>query len=106
MGDLVGHCGWGMGGLQVWPPGGQSCPGWPRVRGDSLAVEKVGLFLMGSGHGVLSSEEKFEQRHTHSLTYSLTQTFPNPHCVPWPVLATDVSLCPDLTELTASNEDK
>ena len=21
-GGLVGHCGWGMGGLQVWPPAG------------------------------------------------------------------------------------
>lgn len=35
----------------------------------------MGLFLMGSGHGVLSSEEKFGQWDTHSLTYSLTQTF-------------------------------
>lgn len=65
----------------------------------------MGLFLMGSGHGVLSSEEGFGQWDTHSLTHSLKH-FPNPHCVPWPMLSTDVSLCADLTELTASNGDK
>lgn len=35
----------------------------------------MGLFLMGSVCGVLSSEEGLEQWGTHSLTHSLIQTF-------------------------------
>ena len=50
-GDLVGHCGWGMGGLQVWPPGGAELS-WPRVGGDRLAVEeRWGCFSWAQGMG-------------------------------------------------------
>lgn len=64
----------------------------------------MGLFLMGSVHGVLSSEEWFGQWDTHSFTYSFKH-FPSPYYVTRAVLATRVTWYPAFTELTASNED-
>lgn len=55
--------------------GGQSCLGCPCGAGQAGCGGKVGLFLMGSVCGLLSSEEGREQWDTHSLTYSLIQTF-------------------------------
>lgn len=40
-GGLVGHCGWGMGGLQVWPPAeGRVVLADPVGGGDKLSVEE------------------------------------------------------------------
>lgn len=39
-GGLVGHCGWGMGGLQVWPPKGAELSWLPLIWGCRLAVEE------------------------------------------------------------------
>lgn len=48
-GGLAGHCGWGMGRLQVWPPRGAELSWLPLILGVQAGCGgKVGLFLEDS----------------------------------------------------------
>lgn len=90
VGGLAGHCGWGVRGLQVWPPGGGGRGVLAAPDGEQTGCGgKVALFLTGSvGRGAELWEE-LGQCDTHSFTHS-SRCFPSPHRVPWHVLTTAV----------------
>lgn len=105
-GGLVGHCGWGMGGLQVWPPRGAELSWLPLVGGCRLAVdERWGCFSWALRKDLGS------RILIHSLSHS--NIFQVSTTLSGTVLPEDSNTgdtrpsgCLALTELTASNADK